>query len=145
MRLVVHALSVAAEALKGESAMGLIVRLLAGIAGALALIVALGFWINPDLLAVKFGIAPQGPLGFSTLRADFGALFTGAGGFAIAAAVRNNARLLTAPLLLIGIGLAGRLLTIALSGYDASMLQPMAAEVVLIAIFATGRKLLPAA
>ena len=64
---------------------------------------------------------------------------------AIAAAVRNNARLLTAPLLLIGIGLAGRLLTIALSGYDASMLQPMAAEVVLIAIFATGRKLLPAA
>ena len=124
MRLVVHALSVAAEALKGESAMGLIVRLLAGIAGALALIVALGF---------------------STLRADFGALFAGAGGFAIAAAVRNNARLLTAPLLLIGIGLAGRLLTIALSGYDASMLQPMAAEVVLIAIFATGRKLLPAA
>lgn len=145
MRLVVHALSVAAEALKGESAMGVIVRLLAGIAGALALIVALGFWINPDLLAAKFGIAPQGPLGFSTLRADFGALFAGAGGFSIAAAVRNNARLLTAPLLLIGIGLAGRLLTIALSGYDASMLQPMAAEVVLIAIFATGRKLLPAA
>jgi hypothetical protein len=124
--------------------MGLIVRLLAGIAGLLAVVIALGFWINPDLLAVKFGIAPQGPLGFSTLRADFGALFAGTGVLAIAAAVRNNARLLTAPLLLIAIGFAGRLLTIALSGYDASMLQPMAVEVALIAIFAAGRNLMPA-
>lgn len=124
--------------------MGLIVRLLAGIAGLLAVVIALGFWINPDLLAVKFGIAPQGPLGFSTLRADFGALFAGTGVLAIAAAVRNNARLMTAPLLLIGVGFAGRLLTIALSGCDASMLQPMTVEVVLIAIFAAGRRVLPA-
>lgn len=124
--------------------MGLIVRLLAGIAGLLAVVIALGFWINPDLLAVKFGIAPQGPLGFSTLRADFGALFAGTGVLAIAAAVRNNARLMTAPLLLIGFGFAGRLLTIALSGYDASMLQPMTVEIVLIAIFAAGRRVLPA-
>lgn len=129
--------------LERGSAMGLIVRILVGIAGLLAVILALGFWINPDLLAVKFGIAPQGPLGFSTLRADFGALFAGTGVFAVAAAVRNTARLLTAPLLLIGIGLAGRLLTIALSGYDASMLQPMVTEIVLIAIFVAGRKLLP--
>lgn len=124
--------------------MGLIVRLLVGVAGLLAVVIALGFWINPDMLAVQFGIAPQGPLGFSTLRADFGALFAGIGVLAIAAAVRNNARLMTAPLLLIGFGFAGRLLTIALSGYDASMLQPMTVEVVLIAIFAAGRRVLPA-
>lgn len=124
--------------------MGLLVRILVGIAGLLGLVLALGFWINPDLLAVKFGISPQGPLGFSTLRADFGALFAGTGVFAIAAAARNNARLLTAPLLLIGIGFAGRLLTVALSGYDASMLQPMVTEIVLIMIFAAGRRVLPA-
>lgn len=124
--------------------MAFVIRALVGIAGSLSLVLALGFWINPDLLAVKFGIAPQGSLGFSTLRADFGALFGGVGALAIAAAVRNNARWLTAPLLLIGIGFAGRLLTIALSGYDASMLQPMATEVVLIALFATGRRVLPA-
>ncbi len=123
--------------------MGLIVRILVGIAGLLAVIMALGFWINPELLAVKFGIAPQGLLGLSTLRADFGALFAGTGVFAIAAAIRNNARLMTAPLLLIGIGFSGRLLTIALAGYDASMLQPMVTEIVLIAIFAAGRRLLP--
>jgi hypothetical protein len=109
----------------------------------LAVLVALGFWINPDMLALKFGIAPQGALGFSTLRADFGALFGGVGAFAIAAAVRNNARFLSAPLLLIAIGFSGRLLTIALSGYDASLLQPMATEVMLITLFAAGRKLLP--
>lgn len=124
--------------------MSLIIRLLVGVAGLLAVVIALGFWINPDMLAVQFGIAPQGPLGFSTLRADFGALFAGTGVLAIAAAVRTNARLLTAPLLLIGVGFAGRLLTIALSGYDASMLQPMAVEVVLITLFAAGRRMLPA-
>ncbi len=124
--------------------MGLIIRLLVGVAGLLAVVIAIGFWINPDMLAVQFGVAPQGPLGFSTLRADFGALFAGTGVLAIAAAVRNNARLLTAPLLLIGVGFAGRVLTIALSGYDASMLQPMAVEVVLITLFAAGRRMLPA-
>jgi hypothetical protein len=122
---------------------GFVIRALVGIAGMLAVLVALGFWISPDMLALKFGIAPQGALGFSTLRADFGALFGGVGAFAIAAAVGNNARFLSAPLLLIAIGFSGRLLTIALSGYDASMLQPMATEVMLITLFAAGRKLLP--
>lgn len=124
--------------------MKLVVRMLVGVAGLLAVLIALGFWINPDMLAAKFGIMPEGPLGFSTLRADFGALFGGVGVFALAAAVRNSARLLSAPLLLIAIGFSGRLLTIALSGYDASMLQPMIVEIVLIVLFATGRKLLPA-
>lgn len=123
--------------------MGVLVRVLVGVAGVLAVLVALGFWINPDTLAAEFGIQPQGPLGFSTLRADFGALFAGTGVFAIAAAVRNSARLLTAPLLLIGIGFAGRLLTIALSGYDATMLKPMITEIVLVLLFAAGRRLLP--
>lgn len=122
--------------------MKLIVRVLVGVAGLLAVVIALGFWINPDILAAEFAIAPQGALGFSTLRADFGALFGGVGVLAFAAAVRHDARLLTAPLLLIGIGFCGRLLTIVLSGYDASMLQPMAVEIVLITLFATGRRVL---
>ena len=124
--------------------MNLVIRALLGVAGLLAVLVAFGFWFNPDTLAGRFGIAAQGALGYSTLRADFGALFGGVGLFAIAAAVRNSARLLSAPLLLIGIGFCGRLLTIALAGYDAAMLSPMVTEVVLIALFATGRKLLPA-
>jgi len=123
--------------------MAIVIRALVGIAGVLAMVVALGFWFTPDVLAEKFGVAPQGGLGYSTLRADFGALFVGVGAFAIAAAVRNNARLLTAPLLLIGIGFAGRVLTVALSGYEPSMLQPMVTEIVLITLFAAGRKLLP--
>ncbi len=114
-----------------------------GIAGVLAVLVALGFWFNPDRLAAEFGIAVRGALGYSTLRSDFGALFGGVGAFAIAAAVRNSARLLSAPLLLIGIGLCGRVLSIALSGYEASMLQPLVTEIVLIALFALGRRILP--
>ncbi len=123
--------------------MNLVLRALLGVAGLLAVVVALGFWFNPDTLAGRFGISAQGLLGYSTLRADFGALFGGAGLFAIAAAVRNSARLVSAPLLLITIGFSGRLLTIALAGYDATMLPPMVVEIVLIALFVSGRKFLP--
>jgi len=123
--------------------MNLVLRVLLGIAGLLGLVIALGFWFRTDTLAAEFGVAAQGALGYSTLRADFGALFGAVGVLSLAAAVRNDRRLLTAPLLLIGIGFAGRLLTIAMSGYEATMLQPMVTEVVLITLFATGRKLLP--
>lgn len=119
----------------------LVLRALLGIAGLLALVVALGFWFNPDTLAAQFGIAARDALGYSTLRADIGAMFGAVGVLVIAAAVRNSARLLTAPLLLIGIGFAGRLLTIVLSGYEPSMLQPMVVEIVLITLFAAGRNL----
>lgn len=122
----------------------LVLRALLGIAGLLGLLIALGFWFQPDRLATEFGIAARDALGYSTLRADFGALFGAVGVLSIAAAVRNDARLLTAPLLLIGIGFAGRLLTIAMSGYEATMLQPMVTEIVLVTLFAAGRKLLPA-
>lgn len=122
--------------------MTMVVRALVGIAGVLALLVALGFWFRPDQLAGEFGVSVQSALGYSTLRADFGALFGATGILALAAAVRNSARLVTAPLLLIGIGLCGRLLSIALSGYEPSMMQPMIVEVVLITLFATGRKVL---
>jgi len=122
--------------------MNLVVRALVGVAGVLALLVALGFWFRPDQLAGEFGVGVQGALGYSTLRADFGALFGATGILALVAAVKNSARLLTAPLLVIGIGLCGRVLSIALSGYEASMLQPMVVEAVLITLFAMGRKTL---
>lgn len=122
--------------------MNLVVRALVGVAGVLALLVALGFWFRPDQLAGEFGVGVQGALGYSTLRADFGALFGATGILALVAAVKNSARLLTAPLLLIGIGFCGRVLSIALSGYEASMLQPMVVEAVLITLFAMGRKTL---
>ncbi|MCA8885019.1 MAG: DUF4345 family protein [Hyphomonadaceae bacterium] len=121
----------------------LVLRAFLGIAGLLALVIALGFWFRPDALAAAFGIAPGDALGYSTLRADFGALFGAVGVLSLVAAVRNSARMLTAPLLLIGIGFSGRLLTIAMSGYESTMLQPMAVEIVLISLFAAGRNLLP--
>jgi len=123
--------------------MVLVLRALLGVAGLLGLVIALGFWFRTDTLAAEFGIAALDALGYSSLRADLGALFGAVGVLSLAAAVRNSARLLTAPLLLIGIGFAGRLLTIALSGYEATMLQPMVIEVVLITLFAAGRNLLP--
>jgi hypothetical protein len=57
--------------------MKFVVRALVGVAGLLAVLAALGFWFSPDMFADKFGITPQSAPGYSTLRADFGALFGG--------------------------------------------------------------------
>jgi hypothetical protein len=120
--------------------MNIVIRALVGIAGVLALVVALAFWFNPAAPAARLGIAAQEALGFATLRADMGGFFAGAGALSLAAAIRNNARLLTAPLILIALALTGRALTVVLSGYAPSMLQPMLIEAALLALLVAGRR-----
>jgi len=125
--------------------MKLVVRGLVGVLGALALAMAAAFWLNPGLPAARLGVSALDALGFATLRADMGGFFAMAGVLSLAAAVRDNARLLTAPLLLVTLALAARVGTAALSGYTPEMAQPMVVEAVLAAVLALGRRTLSAA
>ncbi|MBI1361575.1 MAG: hypothetical protein GC155_14960 [Alphaproteobacteria bacterium] len=118
------------------------VRGLVGVAGVLAIIVALAFWANPAAPAERLGLTGEGGLGLATLRADLGGFFGGAGALALYAAIRDRARLLTAPLLLICLALAGRIVTVVVNGFEQSMIQPAAIEVVLLVVLAAGRTLL---
>lgn len=123
--------------------MSIVIRALIGLAGALALVVACAFWFDPATPAARLGLAARDALGFATLRADLGGFFAGAGALSLVAAVRNSARLLTAPLVLIALALSARLATVALSGLAPNMLQLIVIEAVLLVLLAAGRRVLP--
>jgi len=122
--------------------MKLVIRVLAGLAGLLGVFIALATWANPVGPPAALGLQGVGGLGEATIRADVAGFFGTFGLLALAGAVRAEARLFTAPLLLIALALAGRVLTVVMSGYEAAMGLPMMIEVGLLAVFAAGRLLL---
>src|SRR5581483_770115 len=112
------------------------------LAGAGFVVLAAGFLRDPVLPASRLGVAPLGLLGETTLRGDFFAFFAVGGLLSIAGAVRSDARLLLAPLLLIALTLAGRLITVAVAGFDPTMGPPMVVETVMAALLLLGRRVL---
>lgn len=122
--------------------MKLAARILVGVLGAMSLLIGAAFWADPAKPAANLGILAQDTLGLASLRADNGGLFAGIGILALAAAIRDNGRLLTAPTLFIALALSGRFLTVALSGYAPNMGQPIVVEVVTLMILALGRRTL---
>lgn len=119
--------------------MQMIARLLVGVAGLLGVLIALRMWMAPDEVAAQLGVQAIGPVGVATIRADIAGFFAAGGGLALFAAIRNRATLLTAPVVLIGFALTGRVVTVILNGFTNEMLPPMAIEAVLVAILAFGR------
>ncbi|MBX9858258.1 MAG: hypothetical protein K2Y20_01540 [Sphingomonas sp.] len=81
------------------------------VAGVLALINFAAVWFALDRVTKVLGVAAPTALAESTLRGDLGALFGMFGVMAILAAVRDDRRLLLAPILLPALAVAGRLLT----------------------------------
>jgi hypothetical protein len=120
----------------------LIVRILVGLVGVLAVLVALRMWMAPVALAENLGLVGMGGLGRATLRADVGGFFGAAGIMALAGAVRNDRRLLTAPLLMISLALTGRVITEFHDGLTPAQVPPMVIEAVLVVVLAGGRRLL---
>jgi hypothetical protein len=123
--------------------MATIVRILIGVIGALALLLAARLWLDPAMPAAQLGVAPLGELGLATIRADLGGFFGAAGLFALAAALRNDARLVLTPLVLVGLALTGRLVTAASIGLPQPTIMPIAVEAVLVVLFVAGWRLLP--
>lgn len=115
-------------------------RLIVGVIGVLALLVAARLWVGPEAPAAALGLKADGLLGLATLRADVGGFFAAGGLFALAGAIRGEGRLLTPPALLLGLALAGRLVTVAMDGYAPAMLPPMVIEAVLVAILLLARR-----
>jgi hypothetical protein len=116
-----------------------ILRIAVGVTGIVLLVIALGAWHDPASTGGKLGLAGVGGLGLATLRADLGAFFATAGGLALAAAIRRSPVLLTAPLAMMVLALAGRCLALLLTPFENAMIPPMIAEAVMVAIFAAGR------
>lgn len=81
------------------------------VAGVLALINFAAVWFALERVTKVLGVAAPTALAESTLRGDLGALFGMFGVMAILAGVRDDRRLLLAPILLPALAVAGRLLT----------------------------------
>jgi hypothetical protein len=117
-----------------------ILRVAIGLFGVLFMALAAGFLFDPARAASNLGVGPLAPLGLATLRGDLFAFFGAGGMLSLAGAVRNDARFLTAPLLMIAMTLAGRLVTVAVSGFDPPMGPPMLVEALIVVLLALGRR-----
>ena len=91
-------------------------------------IIGIGFFLDPATSAVNFGLAPDGAMGQSALRADFTAFFVVAAGFMIWGAWRRRGDLLLAPLALFAVAFTGRLVNLIVIGSYEGWWQPMAVE-----------------
>ncbi|OYX89254.1 MAG: hypothetical protein B7Y78_14650, partial [Caulobacter sp. 35-67-4] len=91
--------------------MRVVVRGLVGAVGVLGLLLAAMFLLRTEPAAAKFGLQALGPLGLASLRADMVALFGAVGILSLMGAVRDRGDLLLAPLILLGLALAGRMIS----------------------------------
>lgn len=118
--------------------MQVVIRALVGLLGLAGVLIALRIWMAPEAVAVQLGLGVSDPLGVATIRADVAGFFGGAGAISLFAAIRNRGRLLVAPLVLVSIALTGRVITVALNGYNETMLPPMMIEAVLVTVLGVG-------
>ena len=104
---------------------------------------AAGFLLAPARIALRLGLEPTGPVGLSTLRGDFFALFLLFGLSAIYAAVRNRSDVLLIPMLMIAVIILGRLFSAIVDGSGREALPLIAVEVVMLGIVFLGYRTLP--
>lgn len=106
------------------------------------LLVCVRDWLDPVAVGAQLGFGPIAKLGHASLRADVGGFFGTAGLLSLGAALRDDHRLLMAPMLLIGLALLGRVIALGFVGFDAVLVPPMVVEAVMLGLFAAGRKTL---
>lgn len=115
-----------------------ILRGVIGLVGVFNIAIGLGFMLAPDKLAQAFYLAPLGTQGLATLRADFPGFFIGASVFALAGSWSGKARLLLVPIVMLGLALFGRFVSIAIDGMAPTAIQPMLVEAVMVTILLLG-------
>ena len=119
-------------------------RVLIALVGLFNLAIGLAFLIDPARSGAAFFLAPNGIQGLATMRTDFTAFFVTGGAFALLGAARGRPEPLGVPLVLLGIALSARFVSLAVDGISPSAFQPMAAEAVMIAILVAGQRTLRA-
>jgi len=121
-------------------------RIPAILAGLLGVVLALPFalrWVfSPAAMSEEVGIALSGPAAFSHMRGDTGGAFFAVGLLALAGVFRRQPGWLEAVALIMVCIVAGRLIGIALDGYQPQIGIAMGVELVTAAAtFATARQL----
>lgn len=115
-----------------------VLRGVIGLIGVFNIVVGLGFLLAPAKLGAAFFLEPMGIQGLATMRADFPGFFIGAAVFALVGAWTAQARPLLVPILMLGLALFGRFVSIALDGMSSTAVQPMIFEAVMVSLLLLG-------
>lgn len=115
-------------------------RLAIIVLGVFNISVGLGFLLAPQKLAAAFFLSPVGTQGLATLRADFPGFFIGASVFALYAAWKRDAAALYVPMVMLGLALFGRFVSLGLDGMAPTAVQPMVVEAVMLVVLVLGQR-----
>lgn len=113
-------------------------RAVVALVGLFNLLIGLFFLIDPAQAGLRFFVTSLGTQGMATMRADFTAFFVTGAVFALVGAWRADRRPLLVPMLLLGIAISGRGISLIADGAPSTAFGPMAVEAVMIAILALG-------
>lgn len=113
------------------------------VGGLFFIIWGFAFLVRPDSMVGGFGLAPSGPQGWATVRADMTALFVTTGACMMIGAWRRAGDVLLVPAMLFGIALVGRLVGAAVDGTYDNYWFPMLVEGAVVVVSLLGHKLLP--
>lgn len=111
--------------------------------GLFNLFVGVSFLFDPASLGAQFNLSPLGAGGLAVLRADLTALFLVAGGCQLWGGWRRNGDLLVVPILLFGVALTGRAVSLAFDGTYPVFAMPMAVELAQVLVGLAAWRLLP--
>jgi hypothetical protein len=122
-----------------------IMRVVIGLVGLLNVALGLGFLLAPEKLATAFFLMPVGSQGLASLRADFTGFFIGAAVFALVGAWRADPRPLLVPLVMLGLALTGRAVSLIIDGVGPEAIGPMVIELVMLVLLIGARRSFAAA
>ena len=123
--------------------MRLILTALLFVGGLFFTIYGLSFLLWPQSIAPGFGLTPDGPLGWATVRADLTAVFVTCGICMMWGAWRRAGDVLLVPAMLFGIALAGRIVSAVSDGTYDNFWLPMIIEALVVVLSIAGNRLLP--
>lgn len=103
-------------------------RYLAAVVGILFLAIGLSLLLAPGRQAALFAIAPSGPAGLSTVRADLAGLFVGMAAFTLFGVWSASAALLSVPIVFLAAIATGRLTNVIADGLSTEALRSLTVE-----------------
>lgn len=112
----------------------LLTRIILGALGLIMLFMGVQYWFDPLTAAGAYGVTAKGVAGAALLRADIGGFFLSAGAFALLATVPLRRFWLWPMLILFGCALAGRIITLAVSGVGEDGFTAIIVETVAIVL-----------
>lgn len=111
-----------------------ILRALSGFVGFVLLLLGLGFFILPDLLAFALFVEPSRAIGINSIRGDFGALFLGMAFFALFGTFSTHRWALLVPAFFLTLIVAGRTIGFLIDGLPIVTAAALVSELVFASV-----------